>query len=122
MSNKVGGILFLKIDGQQFRVKGTWTYNLGEPKREAVVGADGVHGFKEIPQVPFFEGAITDRSELNMTKLLNIVDATAILELNNGKIISYADCFFAGEGNVTTEEGEIAARFESIQKGQEIRA
>ena len=40
--------------------RGTFTYHLGIPKREAVIGPDRVHGYKEMPQVAYIEGAITE--------------------------------------------------------------
>lgn len=58
---RVGGIIFIKANGTQYRAKGNFTYNLGRLKKEKVVGSDGVHGTKVVPQVPFIEGAITDQ-------------------------------------------------------------
>lgn len=119
MAERVGGILFVKVNGEQLRAKGSWTYNPGQPKREAIVGADQVHGYKEMPQVPFVEGAMTDSSELDLIKLMNTKDATCTLELGNGKVFVLREAWWAGDGNVTTEEGEIAARFEGIS-GEEV--
>ena len=115
MSKRVGGIIFIKADGTQYRAKGNWTYNLGHLKKEGVVGADGMHGFKAMPQVPFIEGTITDDSEISLETILDLEDATITLELANGKVISLSQAWFAGEGNVTTEEGEIEARFEGME-------
>ena len=119
--SRIGGKIFVKADGQQFRVKGNWPYNLGKDKKEKIVGMDGVHGTKVTPQIPFIEGTITDTSKLSVEKLLEIEDATIILELANGKIISLTGADQAGEGNVTTEEGEIDVRFEG-DNAEEIRA
>jgi hypothetical protein len=110
-----GGIIFVAINGTTQNAKGNWTYNLGEPKATAIVGADTVHGHKEMPQVPFIEGAITDRGNLDLAALLRLRDATVTLQAANGKTIALRDAFYAGEGNVTTEEGEIAVRFEGLQ-------
>lgn len=118
---RVGGVIFLKIAGQQQRVKGSWTYNLGIAKREAVVGSDSVHGYKEMPQAPFIEGTITDDGTVSMEELLKTADETIILELANGKVISLNNAWFAGDGNFTTEEGELEARFEGLT-ADEIRA
>lgn len=118
---RVGGIIFIKVDGVQYQAKGSWTYNLGKPKREAVVGSDSTHGYKELPQVAFVEGVITDSSEISAESLVGVVGATVTLELANGKVISFRNSWFAGDGNITTEEGEIAARFESKAQGEEIR-
>lgn len=117
---KIGGKIFVKVDGQQYRAKGSWSYNIGEDVREAVVGSDQVHGYKEMPQVPFIEGTISDTANLNMTNLLRITDATVTLELNNGKIIALNNAWFAGPGTASSEEGEIEARFEGLS-AEEIR-
>lgn len=115
-----GGIIFVKIDGAIQDAKGNFTYNLGSPMREAIVGADKVHGYKETPQVPFIEGEITDRVDLDLAALTKIKDATITLELANGKVITLREAWFAGEGTGNTEEGNIAVRFEGIQ-AEEIR-
>lgn len=120
-NRRVGGILQFKLDGQRFQAKGEVTYNLGVPKREAIVGQDEVHGFKEEPQVPFMELAVTDNDELDLQSLLEFRDGTATCELANGKIIVIREAFYAGEGNVTTSEGEIAVRIEGI-RGEEVAA
>lgn len=114
MANRVGGIIELKINGQQFSAKGSFTYNLGRPKKEAVIGADNVHGYKEIPQVAFIEGEITDNANLNMEALVNTKDATIYLRLANDKLIALREAWFAAEGTGNTEEGNIGVRFEGI--------
>jgi len=120
MSKRVGGIIFIKVDGVQYRAKGNWSYNFGVAKREGVVGADGVHGYKEMPQIPFIEGVITDDSEISAIDILKIKDATVTLELANGKVAVLKDAWFAGDGNMSTEEGEIEARFEGLD-ADEVR-
>ena len=119
MSRRVGGIIFVKVDGEQYDAKGDFTYNLGRPKRDPVIGSDGVHGFRETPQVAFIEGEITDRGTLDLDALVTIEGATVTLELANGKVISLKDSWYASEGTGNTGEGNIAVRFESRQ-GEEI--
>jgi len=118
--NRVAGLIALKIDGDIYKAKGNFTYNLGKPKRDAVVGADAVHGYKEAVQIPFIEGEITDTSELSLEALVNITDATVTLELGNEKVIALRQSWFAGEGTGNTEEGNIAVRFEGMS-AEEIR-
>lgn len=117
---RIGGIIFVKVNGVQYRAKGSWTYNLGQGMREGIAGSDKVHGYKETPQVPYIEGVITDGSDISMTQLLNIQGASVTLELANSKVISLSDAWFAGEGEGSTEEGEIQARFEGL-RAEEIR-
>lgn len=117
---RVGGIIFIKVDGGQLRAKGEFEYNIGRGKREAVVGSDGVHGYKEDPQVPFIQGAITDESTLDLKAVLETKDATITLDLANGKTVILKDGWYADEGTVKTGEGEIPVRFEGLD-AEEIR-
>lgn len=113
-SNRRGGIMYLKVNGEIYDAKGSFTYNLGKPKNEAILGADGVHGYKSTPQVPFIEGEITDRASLDLAGLCEIDNATITLELANGKVVTLRDAWFAGDGTGNTEEGNIGVRFEGL--------
>lgn len=106
------GLIQLKTNGEIQDAKGNFTYNLGAPKREAIIGSDGVHGFKEMPQVASIEGAITDRGTLALEDLVKGRDLTITLTLSNGKMISLRNAWFAGDGNASTEESEIEVRWE----------
>ena len=114
MPNKRGGIINVKVNGQIYDAKGNYTYNFGRPKREGIPGADRVHGYKEMIQVPFIEGEITDRGDLNIDTLLNAVDATVTAELANGKTGVWKEAWYAADGDAQTEEGNIQFRFEAI--------
>lgn len=120
MAEHVAGVLSLQLNGTTYRMKGSWTYNTGRVKREAIVGSDGVHGYMEKPQVPFIEGAITDGASMVLEDLLDFKDGTCTLHLRNGKVIELRDAWHAGEGTVDTEESEIAARFEGLG-AEEVR-
>lgn len=109
-----GGAIFFQVNGVTYDAKGSFSYNLGRAKRDAIVGSDRVHGYKEMPQVPFLEGEITDRGNLDVSALLNSSDVTVTLELANGKVFVLRNAWFAGEGTATTEEGAIPVRFEGM--------
>lgn len=107
------GTLYLAVDGVTQSARGKFTYNLGEPKREALIGADGKpHGFKETAQVPFIEGEITDSSDLDVRALLQLDGATVTLEIANGKVIALREAWYAHEGTIDAEEASIPVRFE----------
>lgn len=113
MGQRRGGIIQFKVDGVLYDAKGSFTYNLGRNKREAIVGADGIHDYKEMPQVAFIEGEITDRGTLDVTALMDANNVTATLLTGNGKTVVLKDAWFSADGNVGTDEGNIAIRFES---------
>ena len=116
---RVSGTLFVKIDGVQRQAMGDWTYNLGFPKKEMVVGADEIHGYMERPQVAYAEGEIRDQSELSVGELRQITDGTITLELANGKHIVLRNCIEASDGTVGTEAANVGVRFESMAEGEE---
>lgn len=112
MGQRRGGIIQVQISGEVTDAKGSWSYDLGKPKREAIMGSDGFHGFKETPMVAYIEGEITDRGTLDVAALSTIQDATVTLSLANGKTIVLHDAYAAGEWKGQTDEGNISARFE----------
>jgi hypothetical protein len=112
MSQRRAGLIQLQVNGEIHDAKGSFSYNLGRPMREAMIGADRVHGYKETPQIAFIEGAITDRGTLDVAALASGRDLTVTLSLANGKVIVLRDAWFAGEGTASTEEAEIPVRWE----------
>lgn len=112
--NRRSGKINVQVNGQVFDAVGEFTYNLGQPKREGLVGPDRVHGYKELPQIPMIEGEVRDASNLDVAGLLNLTDATITLELANGKTIMLREAWYAGDGNVGTEEANIELKFEGM--------
>jgi hypothetical protein len=107
------GIIQFQVNGVLYDAKGNYSYNLGRPVREAIVGADGIHDYKETPQVAFVEGEVTDSATLDLDALVRLTGVTVTLQTGNGKVIALNNAWFAGEGTGNTEEGNIAIRFES---------
>ena len=69
MAARRGGIISFAINGETQLAKGNFTYNLGAPKREGIVGMDRPHGFKATPQIPFIEGEITDAGTVDRLRM-----------------------------------------------------
>ena len=106
--------MLLRIDGTQYDARGSFTYSLGPPKREAIVGPDGVHGYKEMPQVPYIEGEIVDARDLDLAALQGVTEATVTLELATGKSVVLRDAWYAADGTVGTEDANVQVRFEGL--------
>lgn len=111
---RIGGRISIQVDGETYLAKGSWTYNLGVDKKEGIVGADSIHGYKSMPQIPFIAGTITDQPGLDVAALRATVDATITLSLANGKVVSLFEAWEASDGEGSTEEGELDVRFEGI--------
>jgi hypothetical protein len=108
------GTIEFQIDGEMMDAVGNFTYNLGRAKREALVGADKVHGYKEMPQPAFIEGEIRDRRTLDLKRILDMTDATVFLRFAHGKGVVLRNAWFAGEGTGNSEEANFPVRFEGL--------
>lgn len=113
-SNRVAGTLYLAVNGTTLPAKGNYQVGYGAEKKEAVVGVSGVQGYKAMAQVAFIEGTITNRSNLDVKALLAIEGATVTLEFKGGKTLVLRDAWFAGEGVLNADEGELQVRFEGL--------
>ncbi len=122
MARRVGGIIEFKIDGEVYSAKGSWSYGLGKPTREAIVGADSIHGYKEMPIAPFIEGEITDTGDISLEALASTFESTITLSLANGKVIALRDAWSTNPDGMSgqTEDGNVKVRFEGIS-ADEIR-
>ena len=104
----IAGFLEITINGNILNAIGNFTINLGQPKREFLTGPDRVHGYSEMPQAPKISGEIRDGSALNATnEILNMVDATVVATVANGKKYMFERATYCADGNIETEEGKI---------------
>ena len=111
---KIAGTISFLINGVVYNAAGDFTYDLGAPKREMLIGPDRVHGYKETPKVPYIEGDIRDAKGLDVKTLTLLDNAEVTLELANGKIVTLSGAVFCGDGTVTTADAVIKARFEGV--------
>ncbi|MEM7047827.1 MAG: phage tail tube protein [Pseudomonadota bacterium] len=114
-NRKIAGLITFNVDGTQYEAKGNFTYGLGNPKRESVLGAGGYAGYKEVPQVAFIEGEIIDMPDLDLGAFLVLNNVTVTLELGNGKNIVLHEAVQVAEGTGNSEEANISVRFEGAR-------
>jgi hypothetical protein len=112
--NRRAGVIQFQVNGMVYDCEGSFSYNLGNPKREGLVGQDRVHGYKELPQLPYVEGSIRDSKELSMNDLQNMNESTVTLKLANGKTIMLREAWYAADGKGETEDGKMEVRFEGM--------
>lgn len=112
--SRVAGTIELKVNGDLLRAVGDFTFNLGKPKREGVIGATGIDGFKEMPQLAFIEGTIRHTDRTNVAAICDVTDATVTLTLANKQVFVLRNAWFAGDSTGHTEEGTFDVRFEGV--------
>jgi hypothetical protein len=109
--NRIAGVAYLKVDGEQIELKGSFKYQINTVKREPLVGQSGVVGFKEMPAAPHIAGEVFDMPGTRVRRLEDIVDATVQLELANGKTIVLRGAWWEDASEVDTEGGSYPVKF-----------
>jgi len=114
MAGKVAGTVYVDVDGNRLSIKGSITCAFSDFEREQVVGADGVHGFKESYLAPFVEVTATTTKELDLKLLTKATNRTVQVKMANGKSVILTGAQLANQPEINPEEGEVVLRFEGI--------
>ena len=60
MAQRIAGIAFLKVDGNQYPLRGNFTVTPSVIERAGLAGQDYIHGYSEMPRVPSIEGDVSE--------------------------------------------------------------
>jgi hypothetical protein len=114
MAQRFAGIAFVMVDGYQLPLRGNFTVSPSPTERTMIAGQDGVHGYQELPRVPYIEGDISLTAEINLEDLDAQTDVTVVAQLANQKqyTLAGATCKSALEGN--TRDGQARVRWEGL--------
>jgi hypothetical protein len=118
-ANRIGGTAYLKVDGEQFALRGDLTISIDSTEREGVVGMDGVHGYLERPRVPFIEGTFSDIGGLSLARLQAHRDVTVTAEVLSGKTYLLRNAWTSTARELNAVEGSVSVRWEG-ESGAEI--
>jgi len=114
MAQRFAGIAFLFVNGDQLALRGNFTVSPSPVERTMIAGQDGVHGYQELPRVPYIEGDISTVRDLNLEDLVNQVDVTVIAQLANGKQYTLAQATCKGGFENNTRDGQVRVRWEGV--------
>jgi len=109
---RIAGITYINVDGIPLELKGSINVAPGNTSRETIVGQDGVHGYKEIPVVPFVECTITDSANIDLNAIEKLANVTVTVELANGKTAVVNQAVQVNQLENNPEEAEVTVRFE----------
>jgi hypothetical protein len=114
MAQRIAGIAFLKIDGNQMKLRGNFTVSPSPVERTMLAGQDGIHGYQELPRIPYVEGDLSTDPSFNVTDLFSQVDVTVTAQLANGRQyqLTQATCKDAVE--INTRDGQFRVRWEGM--------
>lgn len=111
MANRIGGTLYLTIDGQQYSPRGNWSVTPSSVKREGVAGQTQVDGYTETPVVPGCKGDLSMVPGLSLAALQAITNSTLTLALANGTTFVLAGAFSLPPFEADTADGKVGVAF-----------
>jgi hypothetical protein len=106
-----GGIEWFKWNGKTYDVAEDITYILGEPMRDADIGATGFLGVTETAQAGSVDVTLVDRGDLDLSGLIKGSAGTVSFGLRNGKALTGANFYPVGDFSVSGKDGRISAKF-----------
>jgi len=95
-----------------YPLRGNLTVSPSPMERAMIAGQDYVHGYSELPRVPYIEGDFSTLQGLSLEAIVAMVDVTVTAELanNTNYVLKEAACRAALE--VNAREGQFRVRFE----------
>jgi hypothetical protein len=113
-TNRIGGVLSLKVDGNQYEARGNFHVTPSTVKRDGIAGQDGVHGYTEMPVVPSIKGDMSIGNQLSLEALEEITDSTVQVQLANGNTYVLTQAWVTSAFDVDTVEGKVEVTFQGI--------
>lgn len=114
MGIRVGGVAYVKVDGNNIAARGNFVIHPTEFERTGVAGQDSVHGYTEMPRVPAIEGDVTTDPGVSIMDMLGITDSTVQIECANGMVYVLRNAWQAGLVDLNTVEGSGKFRWEGL--------
>jgi hypothetical protein len=120
LCNVVAGVVYFRVDGVQYWLRGECQIELAMLEREMVTGQDGIHGYIERPVPSKVTCKLTDRPDLSITFLLSLCNVTVTVELLNRKVYLLRNAVCIKAGPFDTTDGSLEVEFDGT--GEEILA
>lgn len=113
-TNRLAGIAYISVDGQNYMLAGDLSYSVSKVTRETIAGQDRVHGYSEKPHAGFISGTLRDVSGLSVASFNAMTNNTVTLELANGKTIIGRNMWTVEAQEVKTSEGTFEVKWEGF--------
>ena len=114
MAIRFAGVAFVKVDGQQLPLQGNLTVSPNVVEREMIAGQDAVHGYRELPRVPWIQIDISTLPDVELEDLEMQTDVTVVVQLANNKQYSLSQATCRGGIEVNARDGRATVRWEGI--------
>lgn len=113
-TNRLAGIAYLSVDGQNYMLAGDFGYSVSKISRETLIGQDRVHGYSEKPHAGSMSGTIRDAGGLSVASFNAMTNVTVTAELANGKTIIGRNMWTTDAQEVKTADGTFEVKWEGM--------
>jgi len=110
----IAGVAYIKVDGEQWALRGNLTISPMAFARTPIAGMDGIHGYSQAPQTPYIEADISDLGGLALKRLETFCNVTVTVELLNGKVYVLANAWVQGPLELNGVDGTVTVRFDGM--------
>jgi hypothetical protein len=114
MAQRFAGTAFIFVNGVQYPLRGNFTVSPSAIERTMIAGQDGVHGYQELPRVPYIEGDISTTAGVLLEDMEAQTDATVVAQLANGKQYTLVQATCRAGFDENTRDGQVRVRWEGL--------
>jgi hypothetical protein len=118
-SNLIAGTAQVTVDGATYQLEGGLKYSPSTVKREAMLGPDGFHGWKETPITGSITMSLRDAGDLTVADFNAMRNATVVAQLANGKIIVGRNMGTTDAQEVDAADAKFDVKFEGPQVSEQ---
>lgn len=118
-SDLIAGSAQVTVDGETYQLEGSLKYSPSKVKREAMIGKDGFHGWKETPVTGWISMSLRDAGNLTVAAFNAMRNSTVVAQLANGKTIVGRNMGTTDAQEVDTEDAKFEVKFEGPQVSEQ---
>jgi hypothetical protein len=114
--NLIAGLGSLTVAGTQVAVRANMTISPDMYEREGLAGQDRVHGYREMPRVPYIEADLSIQQAQSVSNLINLEggQGTVVAMLADGRTYQLNQAWYKGASEINSQDGQWRARFEGM--------
>lgn len=117
MTQCLGGIFYVKVDGQQLKVSSdAMTVPLNTVTKTSQISTSGVAGYTATMRVPFIECSCFIPKDFPRD-IFERDDLTVTAEFINGDVYSLTQAWVANDVDLDAAQGKTTIRFEGMNGG-----
>lgn len=112
MGVRFAGVAYVTAGGTTIPLRGNLTVSPNVIERNMIAGQDGIHGFQELPRVPYIQLDMSTLPDVSIESLEAQVGVTVVAQLANGKAYSLSDACCRGGIEINARDGQATIRWD----------